>query len=310
VNRPASASRVPSSASARPDALPDRLLALLRPPFTDQVIVPDADDPVLGGGRCAVASCERLIQSRDLCGSHYSRWRKSGRPDMAEFISTTAPLATRSGMRPTQCYDLRGLPRGLRLEVAYALQCRLDERRARLRPGQVARAVKILAASGASSLLHHSLRYWLAKAGQRPSGHPGGLRHTEAGAFLHYAYQRLDDLARGAGRDDEYDRDRWDARRLGLPATGSSYLIRFGGIAQPWLRAAAKRWGRHRLGSGKAIGTVAGDALALTWFARFSRRDLPGRPRRVGDHPDTAGGIPSPAGHSRPRGADTAGLPR
>jgi integrase len=269
VSRAASAVRSLAAAPAWSDTLHGRLLAVLRPQFADEVIVPDPDDPVLGGARCAVAGCDRLIQSRDLCGSHYSRWRKSGRPDVAEFISTTAPLAARSGVRPTQCYDLRGLPRGLRLEVAYALQCRLDERSARLRPGQVARAVKILAASGVSSLLHRSLRYWRAKAGQRPSGHPGGLRHTEAGAFLRYAYQRLDDVARGARRDDEYDRDTWDARRLGLPATGSSYLIRFGGIAQPWLRAAAKRWGRHRLGSGKAIGTVAGDALALTWFARF-----------------------------------------
>jgi integrase len=241
---------------------------VLRPQFTDQVIVPHADDPILGGDRCAVAGCDRLGQGCGLCGSHYSRWRKSGRPDVAEFISTTGPLAARSGLRPTQCYDLRRLPGGLRLEVAYALQCRLDERRARLRPGQVARAVKVLAASGASSLLHRSLQYWLAKAGQRRS-RPGAVRHTDAGAFLRYAYQRVDDLARGISLDDEYDRDTWDARRLGLPATGSSYLVRFGGMTQPWLRAVTKRWCRHRLGSGKAIGTVAGDALAMTWFARF-----------------------------------------
>src|SRR5205823_4432742 len=183
---------------------------MLRPQFTGQIIVPDADDPILGGGRCAVAGCDRLIQSRNLCGSHYSRWHKSGRPDVTAFISTTAPLAAHAGLRPTQCYDLRGLARGLRLEVAYALQCRLDERRASLRPGQVARAVKLLAASGALSLLDRSLRYWLAKAGQRRS-RPGAVRHTEAGAFLRYAYQRIDDLARGAGRDDEYDRDTWDA---------------------------------------------------------------------------------------------------
>ena len=33
---------------------------------------------------------------------------------------------TRTGLRLTQCYDLRPLPAGLRLELAYALQCRLE----------------------------------------------------------------------------------------------------------------------------------------------------------------------------------------
>ncbi len=172
MTRPALAARAPSTAPARSDPLQVRVLAVLRPQFTVAVIVPDPGDLVLGGRRCAVAGCDRLVQGRGMCGSHYSRWRKSGGPDVTAFIATTAPLAAHSGLHPTQCYDLRGLPRALRLEVAYALQCRLDERRAGLRPGQVTRAVKVLAGSGASSLLDHSLRYWLAKAGQRP-GRPG-----------------------------------------------------------------------------------------------------------------------------------------
>src|SRR5660397_48914 len=121
------------------------------------VYVPDQADRMLGAADCAVPGCDRQVRGRDLCGSHYSRWRRTGRPAMAAFIASTGPLATRTGLRLTQCYDLRPLPAGLRLELAYALQCRLDERTAGLRPAQVARAVKLLAATGAASLMDLSL---------------------------------------------------------------------------------------------------------------------------------------------------------
>src|SRR5664280_1571947 len=126
------------------------------------VYVPDQADRMLGAADCAVPGCDRQVRGRDLCGSHYSRWRRTGRPAMAAFIASTGPLATRTGLRLTQCYDLRPLPAGLRLELAYALQCRLDERAAGLRPAQVARAVKLLAATGAASLLDHPVQEWVA----------------------------------------------------------------------------------------------------------------------------------------------------
>ena len=263
----------PSVAVVGPHPLPRslqvRLREGLRAEFLVGVYVPDPADRLLGAGPCAVAGCERRAQGRDLCGSHYSRWRLADRPAMAGFVASTGPLAARRGLRRTQCYDLRPLPAGLRLEVAYALQCRLDERAAGLRPRQVARAVKVLVASGAVSLLDRALAEWVTAI------RPAGGRDSDASAFVRYAYERVSDFAHGAGADQEYERDTWDARRLGLPANASSYLIRFGGIAQPWLRTAVKRWARFRLATGKAIGTVCGDATALDRFAAFLAEQVP-----------------------------------
>ncbi|HEX2805525.1 MAG TPA: hypothetical protein VHN80_05095 [Kineosporiaceae bacterium] len=246
-----------------------RLREGLRPEFLVDVYVPEPADRLLGAGPCAVAGCDRRAQGRDLCGSHYSRWRLADRPAIDGFVASTGPLATRRGLRRTQCYDLRPLPAGLRLEVAYALQCRLDERAAGLRPGQVARAVKLLAAAGVVSLLDRPLAEWVTAI------RPASGRDSDASAFVRYAYERVSDFAHEVGPDQEYERDTWDARRLGLPANGSSYLVRFGGIAQPWLRTAVKRWARFRLATGKAIGTVCGDATALDRFAAFLAEQVP-----------------------------------
>jgi site-specific recombinase XerD len=45
--------------------------------------------------------------------------------------------------------------------------------------------------------------------------------------------------------------------------------LRFDRIAQPWLRALAKRFVRWRLTSGRAVGTVMSDLMALTRFSVF-----------------------------------------
>lgn len=259
-------------APAAPGTLAQRLLEALRPPFRAAVIVPDRDDLLLGRPCCIVAGCDRWTQGHGLCGSHYSRWWKAGKPEVTAFAASTGPLRERAGIRLGQCYDLRALPEGLRLEFAYALQCRTDERGAGLHPTQVGKATKLLAASSAGSLLVHPVGYWLLLVGQSCGS------ESAAGAFVRYAYQQVEDFARGASPDDEYDRDTWDARRLGLPASGSSYLVRFGGIEQPWLRAAAKRWGRFRLATGKAIGTVCNDITALARFAAFLAEVAPTTP--------------------------------
>lgn len=248
-----------------------RLTAALRPPFTAEVIVPDPADAVLAGRRCAVPGCGRRYQGRGLCNSHYSRWHKAGKPDLEQFTAATGPVGRPwRGLRAGECYDLRVLPSPLRLEIAYALQCRSDQRAAGLRPCQVAVAVKRLARAGLSSLLELSPDELAAIV------RPAAARDHDAAAFARYAQQQVADLAGGATAEQEYQRDTWDARRLGLPANASSHLIRFGGIPQAWLREAVKRWARFRLATGKAVGTVAGDALALAWFARYLDRAVPG----------------------------------
>ncbi len=264
TRRPVTALAASLPALPEPQSLASGLLAVLRPLFAAEVIVPGPADVVLAGQRCAVPGCGRRCQGRGLCGSHYSRWHKSGKPGLAEFTAATGPVVRAwPGLRAAEGYDLRGMPPQLRLEIAYALQCRSDERGPGLRPYQVAAAVRLLAGADVTSLLDRARDELDAVARPDPS------RGYDAAAFVSYARVRVEDFARGTTADDEYQRDTWDARRLGLPANASSYLIRFGGIPQAWLRDAARRWGRFRLATGRAVGTVAGDALALTWFARY-----------------------------------------
>lgn len=73
--------------------------------------------------------------------------------------------------------------------------------------------------------------------------------------------------------DDELERryatDAWQARELGIQAARGRGAVSFVGIAQPWLREAAKRWARQRLNVGCAFNTIAAAALAFKRFSGF-----------------------------------------
>lgn len=249
--------------SANADGLADRLRAALRPEFCVEVYVPDPDDPVLGGGRCAVADCGGWCRARGLCEYHHGRWRRTGRRELGAFVAAAGPRPARAAPRRAECFDLRELPAGLQLELAYVLQCRTDERRAGLPPEAVHQIVSVLLAHRAHSLLERSVPDWLAALAAL-----GPFPARSARAFVGYAHQRVNDLARGADAESEYAADRWDLRRLGLPAHRGPYRISFEGIDQPWLRAAGKRWARFRLAT-KAPSTVKNDVKALARFATF-----------------------------------------
>ncbi len=244
-----------------------RLRETVRPEFAVDVYFPDPDDPVLGGGRCAVVGCDRLVVARGICASHFDRWNKAGRPDLTPWTASTGPMAPRAGLRQSQCFDLRRLPTQLRLEVAYALQCRVDERRAGPNRAAATRAVKLLVLSGACSILERSPEGWLVLAQSK------GWRDLSCMAFVRYVHVHVEDLAAGTEAADEYERDTWDVRRLGIATRASSHLVRFGPIEPPWLRQAAKQWARFRLATGRAVGTVTGDILAVARFSSFFTRD-------------------------------------
>ena len=72
-----------------------------------------------------------------------------------------------------------------------------------------------------------------------------------------------------AALDGEWASDRWNARRLGIPARRGRATARFDQISQPWLRDPVKRWSRFRLATGCAFTTIGCGALALTRFSRF-----------------------------------------
>ena len=69
----------------------EKLLAAVRSEFRVDVLVPDADDPVLGWKRCPVAGCNRAAHEQGICTGHAQRWRRDGRPDLAVFLADPGP---------------------------------------------------------------------------------------------------------------------------------------------------------------------------------------------------------------------------
>ena len=247
------------------DALAARLRGVVREEFDVEVYVPDRDDPVLGGGRCAVRGCDGWKRARGVCEYHHGMWRRAGHPDTETFVlaGRPRPPSRRGVPRRGECFDMGGLPEQLRLELAYVLQCRKDARSSGLTPEALRQLVTMFQATGAASLLEHSVAGWrilLANQDTAPA--------RSSTALVAYAHGRVEDLATGADATSEYARDIWDLRRLDAPVRRGPYRLRFDGIAQPWLRSAAKRWARFRLAT-KAVSTVKNDLRALSHFASF-----------------------------------------
>ncbi|MGH3848104.1 MAG: hypothetical protein ACRDRT_00060, partial [Pseudonocardiaceae bacterium] len=76
------------------DPIFDRLISLVRPEFAVVRYRPDPADPVLARVRCRVPDCERPSRSFGLCAAHHHRWDWQGRPDLAGFVATAAPVAS------------------------------------------------------------------------------------------------------------------------------------------------------------------------------------------------------------------------
>ena len=206
---------------------------------------------------CLISSCQLWAEP----GSHWCRWhgvawRRRGRPPAAEFAAGWAAGVAAPGYE--RRIRLDGLPAHLKLEVQYALQRRHDERAAKAPPIVVMGAVRVLAASGASSLLDRTEQQWRDQS--------GGSR-SNAAALLAWSRRQVADLAEGTGWDAEYRRDTWQMHRLGY---GARRVLDFSGIPQPQLKDLAKRWIRWRLSTGLALDAGGRRPLrALTRFAVF-----------------------------------------
>jgi integrase len=223
----------------------------------------DATPPTLP--TCRLPFCDLSVETerQPFCRTHLSRWRdwrrRTGGQDLEAFVAYCE-------IRGTDRFDFRPLPAQLKLEFQYALQCRVDERRGKMRPQDASRVLRLMIASGTTSLLDWPLTVWEAKLrafirGQRLKTIPG------ARVFLRYAWQRVDDLACGHGWEAEYPRDIWDLRRLGF--TDGPRHLRFDRIPQPWLRVLAKRWIRRKLSSKTTPGQAHRLLGTLTLFAKF-----------------------------------------
>jgi len=256
------------------DPILDLLVSVVRPEFAVECYRPDPDDPVLARARCRVAECDRPSRSFGLCAAHHHRWDWQGRPDLAGFVATAAPV--RSNVIPVdETFDLSALPIRCRLEIAYVLQCRHDERGRGLSPMAVRPVVTMLAETGATSLLEQPLDEWISTLALR-----GLTIIASAVGFLRYAYRCLEDLFSGGGAEAEYARDDWDAGHLGVAAPGTvgHHRVSFTRIPQPWLRVAVKSWARGRLVGGMSFGAIRRDVTALGWFATWLAEVLPEAP--------------------------------
>ncbi|GAA0437536.1 hypothetical protein Acor_49680 [Acrocarpospora corrugata] len=251
---------------------------------------------------CAVDGCRFGVNGRGLCCKHYDKWARQGRPELGAWITWAVVAATGvaecrmpfcslwvengtkvfcqnhqyrweySGRPEVETFiidcqltgsadiDLRGLPPQLMLEFQYALQRRHDQRLRTVSTQFVAEAVHRVTAAGVSSLLDCSPDQW--RAMFRARMHAGGI-------FLLDAREAVEMLRDGTGWEIEYHRDVWRLHLLpgvdigpGRPTERAH--LRFDRIAQPWLRALAKRWLRLRLSSGlsAAIAKAGLDALA------------------------------------------------
>ena len=216
---------------------------------------------------CLISYCDVWAQpGSPLCRVHAKRWREHGRPDPAEFARSCETPRRAPGIEHA---DLGSLPRQLRLELQYALQQRRDDNTATTHPVDIRAVARVLAASGAASLLalgerewRSRLPSWADKSGQRA-------------ALLAYAHRQVAALAEGpAGWDSEYPRDTWRLRNLGITASASNAIatLRFGGISQPWLKDLAKRWTRWRISTGTSMSACYQGIRAVTRFSAFAAR--------------------------------------
>jgi hypothetical protein len=112
-------------------------------------------------------------------------------------------------------FDLSELCARPRLEVAYILQRRHDDRSVRVPPSTIRHLVGLLTHSGATSLLDRPLDAWLDTIRAQ-----GWKDPTRTIALLRYAYRQLSDLG-GIEVEAEYASDIWVAARLGIHVSRS-----------------------------------------------------------------------------------------
>lgn len=205
---------------------------------------------------CAIPGCALWAElDAGWCHSHHVRWRLRGRPSPAEFIAYCSSYGE-------DRFDLRALRPGLRLEIQYALQCRVDANRTRTTPRSIKPLLDHLPSCEVESLLERPLDDWLA-------GLPAAAALHTPRAFLGYAIECLLDLRDGTGWDSEYQRDVWRLRRLGVSGHDGARLD-FTTVQPLWLRELAKRWCRWRMSCGVGLGQLRRDRIALVRLSRLT----------------------------------------
>lgn len=223
--------------------------------------LPDAKPLIIVSPDCQVDGCPLEADSTaiPLCGSHRAVWRNAGRPPVEVICARTA-------VRGFPRFELHQLPPGLRLEVQYGLQCWVDRRTARVTPRNLQALPPIFARLGVTSLLDQDVEHIIAEFQVFAPAY-SAMRE----AFVRFTVARLEDLRDGVGWDNEYPRDVWRLHRLGL-SSQERRQVHFDRVPQPWLRALAKRWMRHRLCGSVSTATALRDLDGVIYLARFLAR--------------------------------------
>ena len=207
-------------------------------------------------GRVRAAGCALWAElDGGWCRSHHVRWRQRGRPPAYEFITYCASYGE-------DHFDFRRLPPRLRLEIQYAIQCRVDANRTRTTPRSIKPLMDYLVADGAASLLDRPIEDWLARL-------PASASTTSPRAFLGYTIDCLLDVRDGTGWDSEYQRDVWLLRRIGVSA-GHGARLDFTPVQPHWLRELTKRWCRWRISCGIGLGQLRKDLIAMIRLSRLT----------------------------------------
>lgn len=237
----------------RVDEAVRRMQLALAPRFAAEVV--ELDDEATARSLypvCDVAGCLRVRRLRGLCTVHVDRWRRSGKPDLAQFLDEPGPPP-----KPDQIL-LGGLEPRPRAEVGLALQLAAagqSARRRRVTPSDVRSLVAVLEQRGDASILD-ATEQWSRDL-------PDRVRRV-----LTVLREALEDFLGAPAPDVEFDRDVWRLRVMGLSAeAGGGGRLRFDGIPQPWLRHLVKRFMRWRIATGRGYHQLNRDITALQRLA-------------------------------------------
>jgi integrase len=222
--------------------------------------------------RCSIPGCRFPSSGRTVfCDGHAWRYRNArlARSGLTPEGYLAYLVEARRVSAPR--YDMAPLPPTLRLEMAFALQCRMQARRAQMSPLIFGQVVRWLRDRGARSVLERGETYWSADAERRfpvraMRGNPmGWLR------FVRQCSLRLREQHSG---HEVWQWDTWPTDQLDTDrrwAHQPTRRIYFAEIDPPWLRELVKRWAKWRLTSAtKSPASISVSTSSLRRFCRWA----------------------------------------
>lgn len=263
---------------------------------------------------CLVGGCPRSRVNVGMCGSHWQRWLKAGRPSVDAFVATVpCAIGNRAPHPPGSCavptcgfarMPTRDMCDGHQHRFTYhhaqhgaTLEAFLrDEHLKSTTSYDLSRVPEPLRAEiqfvlqslsderGRRVTRSQVMRcVWaLAEHGLRSvlDADPETVPQlgSDAATFLRIARDRCERLADALTEREEWDRDEWRVDRLPITRSGgpSAKVLSFTFCESPWLRELIKRWMRWRLNCGLGLSTAEWNLRGVRHFVDFCQTT--GRP--------------------------------